>query len=56
MFEDWRMMDLFVIKKQHNAFHLDIARQMMPIAAEVNNPKEIESLFHISSYGKGTMK
>lgn len=49
------MMDLFVVEKQHSALHADIAKQVMPIAAEVNNPKEINSLFKLSSYGKGTI-
>ncbi|EFN87058.1 aminopeptidase N [Harpegnathos saltator] len=52
MFEDWRMMDLFVIEKQHSAFQYDVAKEVMPISAEVNSPEEINSLFEISSYRK----
>ncbi|XP_014472136.1 PREDICTED: aminopeptidase N-like [Dinoponera quadriceps] len=52
MFEDWRMMDLFVVEKQHSAFHFDVAKQVMPVTAKVNSPDEIKSLFTLISYRK----
>ncbi|KAL6443900.1 hypothetical protein ACFW04_001724 [Cataglyphis niger] len=52
IFEDWRVMEYFVVKTQQTALHIDIAKNMKPITLEVNSPKEIDSLFSYSSYGK----
>ncbi|KMQ85808.1 aminopeptidase n [Lasius niger] len=52
IFEDWRVMEDFVVTTQQSALHIDIAKNMKPITFEVNSPKEIESLFSYSSYGK----
>ncbi|GAB1862311.1 hypothetical protein CAJAP_03390 [Camponotus japonicus] len=52
IFEDWRVMEYFVVNTQQSALHNDIARNMKPITFEVNSPKEIESLFSYSTYGK----
>ncbi|KAL6443925.1 hypothetical protein ACFW04_001724 [Cataglyphis niger] len=45
-------MEYFVVKTQQTALHIDIAKNMKPITLEVNSPKEIDSLFSYSSYGK----
>ncbi|KAL0111108.1 hypothetical protein PUN28_012806 [Cardiocondyla obscurior] len=52
IFKDWRIMDFFVIETQQSALQIDIARNMKPITFEVNQRKEINSLFSDSSYGK----
>lgn len=46
-------MDLFVVKVQHAAFRIDVAKNVMPVTSEVNSPEEIKQMFSISSYGKG---
>lgn len=46
-------MEYFVVTTQQTALHIDIARNMKPITFEVSSPKEIESLFSYSAYGKG---
>ncbi|KAL0111131.1 hypothetical protein PUN28_012806 [Cardiocondyla obscurior] len=56
IFKDWRIMDFFVIETQQSALQIDIARNMKPITFEVNQRKEINSLFSDSSYGKGEIK
>ncbi|XP_025270275.1 puromycin-sensitive aminopeptidase-like protein, partial [Camponotus floridanus] len=52
IFQDWRVMEYFVVTTQQTALHIDIARNMKPITFEVSSPKEIESLFSYSTYGK----
>ncbi|XP_011860077.1 PREDICTED: aminopeptidase N-like, partial [Vollenhovia emeryi] len=52
IFKEWRTMDFFVIKTQHTALHIDIAKYMKPITFEANTPNEIQSLFSGASYGK----
>lgn len=56
IFEEWRIMDFFVIKTQQLALELDIAKNMKPITFEVNTREEIDSLFSYSSYGKGEIE
>lgn len=46
-------MERFVVTTQQTALHNDIAKNMKPIIFKVNSPKEIESLFSDSTYGKG---
>ncbi|XP_014472137.1 PREDICTED: aminopeptidase N-like [Dinoponera quadriceps] len=52
LFDDWRMMDIYVIEKQQATFYRDVGKEMTSISAEVNSPEEIKSLFDTTTYGK----
>ncbi|XP_025265835.1 aminopeptidase N-like [Camponotus floridanus] len=52
IFEDWRIMEFFVIDIERKILYSDIGMFMNPITLEVNRPIEIESLFSYPIYGK----
>lgn len=56
IYKDWRVMEHFVVTTEQMALLLDTDMNVKPVTVEVNNPKEILSLFSMSSYSKGKIK
>jgi len=51
---EWGMTDLFILQKMQRALELDALVHSHPISMTVENPGEIEGIFDIVSYFKGS--
>jgi len=51
---EWGMTDLFILQKMQRALELDALVHSHPISMPVENPGEIEGIFDIVSYFKGS--